>query len=251
MPVTIFNVDFPRLGSVLRAVRIKKGWRQLDVALKCGVSRSAVSRLERGHGREVELGELALVAEALEVRLRIVASWQGGELDRLVNSRHSALHESVARWLLEQPGWVFAPEVSYARFAERGLIDILAWHAATRTLLVIELKTEVVDVNDLMGKVDQKRRLAPEIARERGWVADRVAVWIVVADSRTNRRRVSTHRTTLRAAFPADGRSMGPWIAQPVESIAGLSFWPDSRGETLNVRLATVKRVRVKAEDAA
>lgn len=35
------------------------------------------------------------------------------------------------------------PEVSFSIYGQRGVIDILAWHAATRSLLVIELKTEM------------------------------------------------------------------------------------------------------------
>jgi transcriptional regulator with XRE-family HTH domain len=243
-------VDFARLGSIFRAVRIKKGWRQFDVASKSGVTRSSVSRLERGHARELRLDELVRIAEVLEISLRILATWRGGELDRLMNARHSGLHESVARWFVAKVGWVVAPEVSYSIYGERGTIDILAWHAATRTLLVIELKTEIVDVNDLLGRVDQKRRLAAEIARERGWFADAIAVWVIVAQSRTNRRRVERHKTTLRAAFPADGRTVMRWIAGPAGPVSALSYWPDAPGESTNARLATVKRVRKPAAAA-
>jgi hypothetical protein len=72
-------------------------------------------------------------------------------------------------FLSRGPGWSIAPEVSFSIWGERGLIDILAWHAPTRSLLVIELKTAIVDVSGLVGTVDRKRRLAPEIARSRGW----------------------------------------------------------------------------------
>ena len=123
------------------------------------------------------------------------------------------MHESVARALLSIPGWVLAPEVSFSVYGERGVIDILAWHAATRTLLVIELKTEIVDVNEVMGTLDRKRRLAPMIARERGWIPAHVAVWLVVAGSSTNRRRVRSHGTTLRAAFPTRRQTIGSLAA--------------------------------------
>ena len=169
----------------------------------------------------------------------------------MINVRHSALHESLARSFLALPDWVLAPEVSFSIRGERGVIDIFAWHAATRTLLVIELKTEIVDVNDLMGKVDRKRQLAVEIGRERGWHALTVAVWVIVADSKTNRRRVTAHGTTLRAAFPADGRSVAGWLREPRQPIARLSFWPDARDTGTRQDLATVKRVRVPKLAAA
>lgn len=210
-----------------------------------------MSRLERGHARELAVDQLVRIAEALEILLKLTASWQGGDLDRLVNARHAALHESIARWFLGQPGWQIVPEVSYSIFGERGVIDILAWHAETRTLLVIELKTEIVDVNDLMGRVDQKRRLAAEVAGERGWRPVTVAAWVIVADSSTNRRCVARHATVLRAAFPSDGRTMASWVAKPAGAVAGLSFWADARLGSTNKRLATIKRVRRPVARAA
>ena len=74
------------------------------------MSRSAVSKLERGHARLLSVDELLRIADALDVSIKLTAAWQGGELDRLVNARHSGLHESVARWMLQQTGWVLAPD---------------------------------------------------------------------------------------------------------------------------------------------
>ena len=81
------------------------------------------------------------------------------------------MHESVAGFLLGLTGWTFASEVSFSIWGERGVIDILAWHEPSRSLLVIELKTALVDVNELVGNMDRKRRLAAVVARERGWDA--------------------------------------------------------------------------------
>lgn len=244
-------MDLHRTGSVFRAVRIKKGWRQADVAAKARVSRAAVSRLERGKAGELGVDELERIADALEIALKLAASWQGGDLDRLLNARHAALHESVARWFLWLPDWVIAPEVSYSIYGERGVIDILAWHAPTRSLLVIELKTEIVDVSELMGKADQKRRLAAKVADTRGWQPLTVSVWVIVADSSTNRRRVRNHSTALRAAFPSDGRTMGGWLARPAAAVGALSFWSNARDGGINQQFATVKRVRRPASIVA
>ncbi|MBA3779763.1 MAG: hypothetical protein H0X16_10790 [Chloroflexi bacterium] len=108
------------------------------------MSRSAVSLIERGRLDELRFGTALRVAAALEVRLEVRARWRGGDLDRLLNAGHSALHESLARYLQALSGWVFAPEVSFAIYGERGIIDILAWHPGRRALLVIELKTDIV-----------------------------------------------------------------------------------------------------------
>lgn len=113
-----------RVGSAFRAVRLRRGWRQQDVADRAAVSRAFVSLVERGHLASVSLATLRRVAGALDIRLDVVPRWRGGELDRLVNAGHAALHESVARHLGSLPGWLIAPEVSFSIYGERGVIDI-------------------------------------------------------------------------------------------------------------------------------
>jgi transcriptional regulator with XRE-family HTH domain len=214
-----------RVGAAFRAVRLRRGWSQADVAVRVGVSRSFVSLLERGHFGRVSLDTIRRVASALDIRIDLIARWRGGELDRLLNAGHSALNESVISDLLSLLGWTGLPEVSFAVYGERGVIDILAWHAPTRSLLVIELKTDVVDVNELIGTMDRKRRLADRVAREQGWDPSTVSCWVIVAHDKTNQRRIARHRMMLRAAFPADGRAMHRWLRRPEGSIRALSMW--------------------------
>ncbi|MEX2548323.1 MAG: helix-turn-helix domain-containing protein [Chloroflexota bacterium] len=244
-------MDAVRLGSVCRALRIKKQWRQADLAARARVSRAAVSRLERAQIGDLGVDTIVRIIEALGGRIDFMVRWQGGELDRLLNARHSALHEAVAREFRRSGDWVIAPEVSFAIRGERGVIDILAWHVATRTLLVIELKTEIVDINELMGTIDRKRRLAATIARERGWFPTTVAVWVVVADSVMNRRRVRSHATTLRAAFPSDGRAVTGWLRHPDRELRCLSFWSNAHQPNAKSGFASVRRVRRRSPRAA
>lgn len=163
-------MEASRVGSVCRALRIRRRWRQSDLAATAHVSRGDVSRLERGCVGELRLDDALRIFVALGARLDLVPRWQGGELDRLLNARHSAMHDSVARYLVSQDGWQFAPEVSFSIRGERGIIDILAWHPATRTVLVIELKTEIVHINELMGTIDRKRRAGRRDCT-RAWMA--------------------------------------------------------------------------------
>jgi transcriptional regulator with XRE-family HTH domain len=242
-------VDYQRTGSSLRAVRVHRGRTQRELARDAGVSDSAVSRIERGRLDGVTVGTLQRVSVALDARLDLLVRWRGGDLARLLNRRHSLLHESVARWFAMRRGWAVVPEVSFSEWGERGVIDLLAWHEASATLLVIELKTEIVDVQDLIGGVDRKRRLAPGIAARRGWKPDTVSAWVVVAGSRVNRRRIAAHRTLLRNAFPADGRTVEPWVTAPSGSVAALSMWPDSREVTRMHSGPGRQRVRTRGGD--
>ena len=238
-----------RVGAAIRAVRLRKRWRQEDVANKAGVSRAQVSLIERGHIASLTLDSLRAVAAVLEIRIDVFARWRGGELDRLLNSRHSALEDAVSKWL-RQWRWEIAPEVSFAIYRESGWIDLLAWHAPTATLLVIEIKTEIVDVQELIGTVDRKVRLAPTIARDRGWRPRNVATLLIVAEGPTNRRRVAAHRSLLRAAFPADGRTARRWLRDPAGRFAGLVFFSSATGGSAKASFSAQKRVRTVAAHA-
>ncbi len=223
-------MDDGRFGSAIRAVRHKRGWRQRDLAARAGVSDVTVSRIERGHIDTLSLRTLRTVASALDVRVDLIARWRAGDLDRLLNARHSALHDSVAAWFRDvMPEWELAPEVSFSILGERGVIDIVAWHPGRRALLIIELKTDIADVNELVGTFDRKRRLAWRIAKDRGWDPATVSGWVIVASSRTNRARIAAHGAMLRAAFPIDGRSIRAWLVDPIGTISALSTWPSGR----------------------
>jgi transcriptional regulator with XRE-family HTH domain len=233
-----------RFGVQFRAVRVKRRWRQHDLAERSGVHRSVISRIERGHVEAITIGTILAVARALDIQVSLSARWRAGDLDRLVNGRHARLHESVARWFAEElPDWVLDPEVSFSIYGERGVIDILAWHPGHRALIVIELKTDIVDVNQLMGQMNQRRRLARQIAEDRGWDPLTISTCVIVANGRTNRARLAAHRAVLRNAFPLDGRSMQGWLRRPDRAIAALSIWERQEHGSSNLEMAARHRV--------
>ena len=241
-------MDDQRLGAALRAVRQRRRWRQRDLATKARVSQSTLSRCERGHVGSLSLDTIREVAASLDIRVDVIPRWRAGDLDRLLNARHSLLHEAVASALSEYPGWTFVPEVSFSVFGERGVVDLVGWHAATRTLLLIELKTDISDVNELVGTFDRKVRLGPKIATQRGWDAATVSGWVIVAAGRTNRERIAAHDTVLRAAFPQDGRAMGAWLRHPTGRVSALSMWRAGarQGGMTSVRRVTLLREAVR-----
>lgn len=252
--VTIAAMDDIWLGLAFRAARIRRRLRQADLAQSCGLSRPQISRIERGQCGQLSLDTLRQVAGILEIQLEMAAKWHGGELEHLVNRRHAALGERVAAWIAGQPGWTVVAEVSFSLYGERGVIDLLAWHEASGSLVVIELKTAIVDVGGMLGTFDRKRRLAARVAMDRGWRAKRVCEWLIVADSHTNRRRIGEHRSLLASTLSLDGRSFGSQFHRFEDGVSsGTAFWPNDPGASADARLATPLRAfrPRKAPDAA
>jgi hypothetical protein len=116
---------------------------------------------------------------------------------------------------------------------------------------VIELKTEIVDVSELLGTFDRKRRLALKVAAEHGWAAIHVGAWLVVAEGRTNRRRFADHVSVFRATLPDDRVRLRRWIRKPLGSLAAASFLSYPHQVRPGRALATVKRVRPRVRAGA
>jgi transcriptional regulator with XRE-family HTH domain len=219
-------MDDTGMGRLFRALRLRLGWRQLDVFRRADISRTVYSEIERGHLNGISLGTMRKVANVLEVRIGIEPTWRGKRIERVISGRHAALAERLTATLVAA-GWEVRPEASFNSYGERGVVDLVAWHSTTRTMLLIEIKTELVGPSDLLATTDRRRRLAGVIAQDRGWNPLAVAQWVVLAAGRTNQRRVAEHHALLRAAFPADGRSAPSWVANPRGRLDALWFLPD------------------------
>ena len=183
------------------------------------------------------------IANALEIRVGLSAWWRGGDLDRLVNARHATLAEAVIYSLSAIGGWVVRPEISFAIRGERGVIDLLAWHAPTRTLLVIVLKTALVDIGELLGTLSRKSRLALTVARDLGWDAAQSGTCLIIAESSTNRRHAAEFGATLRSALPDDGHAARRWLRAPVGPLRAVLFFSDRRPVSTGRGITSRKRV--------
>lgn len=221
-----------------------RGWRQVDLAARASCSQSMVSLIERGHLDRLSLRSVKRIVGALDAAAFVEIRWRAGELDRLLDEDHARLVGAVAD-LLRRSGWHAIPEVTYAQFRERGSYDLLAFHAATGTALVVEVKTDLPSIEATLRKVDEKARLAPVVARDRfGWKVRAVGRLIVLPNDRTLRRQVDRHAAVLQASVPIRGVAVRRWLAAPTGAMAGL--WFVSSRNPRGVSRATCSRARVR-----
>src|SRR6185312_11798662 len=102
-------MDAVRVGRVVRALRIRRRWRQLDLAVRARISQSLVARIERGGAGRLRLDTLERVIAALDARLVLRVDWHGEAADRLLDADHAAIVERVLG-ILHASGWEAVPE---------------------------------------------------------------------------------------------------------------------------------------------
>lgn len=178
------------VGRLLRMVRIRRGWRQSDVAERARVSASVVARHERGMINSLAMLERHASALDLRVDVRLVA--RTGQLVRLADEEHAAIAEAIAD-RLRRLGYEVEAEASFSEWGERGRIDLLAYDSRAGTVVVVEVKTLLLDLQELLGSIDVRERLVAAVARQRGWRIQRRITILAVAASAANRSVVSSH----------------------------------------------------------
>jgi transcriptional regulator with XRE-family HTH domain len=236
-------VDAVRIGLSLRALRLRRQLRQVDVAGKAGVSRGTISNIERGQLQPISMEMLRRVAAVLGADLDVQVRWHGAELDRLLDEGHARLVD-VFTGRLRAIGWDVAIEATFSVYGERGSIDVLAFHPATRSLLVVEVKTVVPDLQSMIATLDRKTRLGPGIAADRGWSCGSVSRLLVVERGSTSRDRVRRMGAAFATAFPQRGAVVRPWLVSPSDAISGLMFVRSANPGSVTVPLAGRQRVR-------
>jgi transcriptional regulator with XRE-family HTH domain len=205
------------IGRGLRALRHRRGLRQQDLSDAARVARSVVAEFEAGRLEAHSIGSLRRVAEAAGGWIRIDLLVAGDDVRRLLDADHARLQSHWKGWL-ERHGWVVLPELTFNHFGERGSVDLFAWHATTATLLIIEIKTAVIDAQALLAGIDRKVRIGAGLARERGWKPTTVVPVLLVAESSSARRRIADH-AALFGQFALRGRAALTWMANP--SVSG------------------------------
>ncbi len=223
-------MDDVRIGRALRALRLRRGLTQRELAALVGVSQSAISLAERGHLDRLSIRTVRRIFAALDARFEGLVTWRGGALDRLLDERHAALVETVVRDL-RAAGWEVLVEVSFNHYGDRGSIDVLALHRASRCGVVGEVKSGLTVIEETNRRLDVKVRLAPTLIEERFGVRP-VAVGrlLVLPRSTTSFRRVARLSATFDAVLPGRTAEARRWIRDPRGPFAGIAFVPSMNG---------------------
>ena len=200
-------------GRVLRMARIRKGLREQDVADEAKLSRSTISRIEAGKLASLHLHTIRSHAAALGLRADIGLVGRGGEVVHLLDDEHAAIVEHLAGFL-RRAGWLVEAEASFSMSGDRGRIDLLGFHQATRSLVVAEVKSDLVDLQQLLGSLNVRLRLARSIARARGWYPAAISALLAVAGTSLNRERVGKH-PSLFVGFEIDAVAIRRWLRAP------------------------------------
>ncbi len=242
------DVDDLQIGGALRRLRIRSGRPQIDLARAAGVSQSLVSAIECGRLDALSLATIRRVFAAVDARFDARVLWRGAALDRLLDEGHARLVEaSVA--MLRRDAWDVRVEVSYAVYGERGSIDVLGGCSERRAVVVQEIKTELVRLEETIRKLDEKERLVRgQLAADRfGWTPAIVGRVLVLPDTDRARRQVRAHRAVLDIAFPARPAEVRRWLRDPDGALSGILFVANASRDGPNATRVGVQRVRVRA----
>ncbi len=203
-----------QIGADLRAARMERRFSLRALSARCGVSKSHIANLETGRrAASPELLDritLALDAEAVfRVRRSVVlgAREAGSSAHASHDLAHARCVDAVRRGL-ERRGIDTALEQPVNVPGAHGWVDLLAFERIARRLIVVEVKTQLLDLGGLLRQVHVYARGSIGAARTLGWRPAEVLVVVVLLATRQNNDVVSANRSSLRQEFPVRGRAV-------------------------------------------
>jgi DNA-binding XRE family transcriptional regulator len=197
------------LARTVRDVRLALGWSQRELARRSEIAQSTVCRIERAVLDDLTFDTAALILDVLGVRVSLVLQapfiadrgWQR-------DAGHARCLAYVAR-RLRRLGWTVVTEVEIVTGSSHGWIDVLAYRESDGLLLIIEVKTDLVDLGKLQRQVSWYERAAWEAARQQGWSPRRAISAVLVLATERTFEQIEDNRELLRQSFPLSARGLG------------------------------------------
>lgn len=174
---------------------------QQQLADAIGVTRGYVAMVEGGRANP-SLDIVERIGDALGLELRLVGRTPvtiGRERQRdLVHARCSGYVERRLR----KASLAVAREVELVHGRMHGWIDLLAFDARTRTVVIVEIKTRLDDLGVIERQLGWFERRAFEVARDLGWHPRRLSAWLLLLASDDVDAAIRANRESLGTAFP-------------------------------------------------
>lgn len=211
-PLRMLLVAKAMLVDVARTVRDMRralGWSQRDLAERAQVAQSTISRMERAVLDDLTFATAALVLDALGVRASLSLQTPFiADRSRQSDAGHARCVAYVVR-RLRRLGWVTLTEVEIVDGRSHGWIDVLAYRESDGRLLVIEVKTDVVDVGRAERQLGWYERAAWDVARRHGWRPRQVTAALLVLATQATLERLAANREHMQQSFPMAARELG------------------------------------------
>lgn len=204
------------VGETVRATRIDAAWSQRELSRRSGVSQAQICRIERGRCPDLQFSALDRLFVALGIRY-----WLGMEGPRLARQPSDFVHARCSAYTgrrLVTGGWLVEREVEVGGDRARGWIDILAYHPESGVLLVIEVKTEIVDIGAIERTMNWYEREAWLATRRFGWQPRWVGTALLILDTRANEERVRSLASVFATGFPGRATELQGLIAGAMPS---------------------------------
>ncbi len=189
-------------GRACLDIRLRLGLSLEQVAPAAGITPSYLARIERGFANPT-VDTVQRVSDALGLQLFLdvrppVFLGSPPPMRDFVHARCSAYVDRRLR----AEGWSTVREVAVVDGRYRGWIDMLAFDPANNMLLIIEIKTRLDDIGALERQLGWYERLAPDLARERGWSVQLIRSVLLLLASEEVERALHANRDVLGFAFP-------------------------------------------------
>jgi hypothetical protein len=219
--------DDERLARVSRLLRRESGSRQQDV-VGPRRTRHFVQMLESGRAGQLRVEDVRDYFGDLGGHARLTVTWNGAQLDRLLDGRHARIVELAIR-AVRGYDWPTLSEVTFSEYGERGSVDVLGADEGRSAVFVGEAKSEWGSIEETNRRLDVKARLAPKLVFDRfGWRPRFVAKVLILPEDSTARRIARRYEATLSSTYPARAREIRAWLRRPDGPLAGLWFLSDA-----------------------
>ena len=194
------------IAATILEARRSRGWSQRRLAHAVGLSQTLVSAIERAMLPDLPITTAVRVLRALDIPfdLRLVAPLSTRPVRDAAHARCVAY---VAR-RLEAHGFLVKTEVDVGGPGWFGSIDVLAYHPGSHILLVIDVKTELLDLGELQRQIARYERAAWDAARALGWRPRAVTGTALVLATDANDRRMATERAWFDREFTLRHREL-------------------------------------------